>query len=219
MGAVLKEQDDTEGELKEIAESLGLDGLDANGLDEVDRQLYLWERSLADWTSLNADHHTAIATVERREQGLEAAAGRVELSQATLIVVEDEWKAWLKERDLSDTFLPETMVEFRGQVESSLLQLGQVGNMRHRVAAIEEDIRQYTSLVEPLAAKYAALPDSKETTNVAAKADSLIARQSAAHDKMNLRKRAEEEARQAEEVYKRHAGRLKKAQADLAELR
>ncbi|MCH9009792.1 MAG: AAA family ATPase, partial [Chloroflexi bacterium] len=188
--AALKEQNFTEEELREIAESLGLDGLDAVGLDEAERQLDLTERSFADWTSLNTDHHAAIATVERRERGLETAAGRAELSEAALATSEDQWKAWLKKRDLPDTFLPETMVEFRGQVESALLEQRQVKQMRHRVEAIEEDIRQYTSDVEPLAAKYAALPDSKETASIAAKADSLIARHAAAHDKMNLRKRA-----------------------------
>ena len=215
VSTALKEQHIAEEEFSELAKSLALDGLDAVGLDEAETQLDRAERTLTAWTYLNDTHKEAISSVERREKTLEEAAGRVEISEAALTVVEDEWKAWLTGRDLPDTFIPETMIEFRVNVENALLELRRVKEMRHRVEAIEEDIRQYTSRVDPLAAKYTVLPDS---ANVAAKADSLIARHSAARDKINLRKRAEEEAVQAEEVYERYAARSKKASADLTEL-
>ena len=201
--------------LEDAADFFGLDISDAAGLDDAAAHVDAAERSLNARSRLQEATDSATANVAARELQAEVAALEVSAANKELGRVEDEWREWLRQLDLNDTFMPETMVDFRGQVDSAKVELRRVVAARSRVAAVEKDIFEYSRLAEPLAEKYAVGTPADDAGQIAAVADALHERFERARSGVTLRDSARREADNARTRHKRRLGQVQEAEEAL----
>lgn len=203
-----QEESQAEELLLEAAAVLELGLPDASTLDDVEAQLLSMDRTHSSWSALNDNLDEATKTLRRQERRVKDATEAVNGADSELGQEEKEWRKWLEERDLPETFTPETMVDFLSQVESALIELNQVKDRRHRVDAIEVDIGEYREQVEPLAKKYSISISSSDPAHLAAAADSLIDRFDQAREEVTRREQAGEQAHEAMQQHERRETRL-----------
>ena len=204
--------------LAEAAASFGPDISDAAGLDDAAAQVDAAERSLNARGRLQEALESATAIAATRERQAEEAGLAVTAAEKELRRVEDEWREWLNQRDLTETFMPETMVDFRGQVDSAKVELRRVVAMRLRVAAIEKDILEYRCLVEPLAKKYSVGTPAGDAGQIAAVADALYERFNQARIGVTLRDSARKDADGAKTRQEGRARQVEEADSQLRDL-
>ena len=109
-------------------------------------------RRLSVWESIQQRLAAAIEARQQQERRVENATQAQAAAQEGLEAARMEWQSWLAGRGLAETLTPETMVEFRGHVETARVALGcEVRAMRRRIEAIEHDIDEYKVLLVPLA--------------------------------------------------------------------
>ena len=137
--------------LREAAVMLGLDLPDAVALDDVESGLAASDTALRLWESIQQRLAAAIEARQQQERRVENATQAQAAAQEGLEAARMEWQSWLAGRGLAETLTPETMVEFRGHVETARVALGEVRAMRRRIEAIEHDIDEYKVLLVPLA--------------------------------------------------------------------
>jgi uncharacterized protein YhaN len=110
------------------------------------------------------------------------------------------------------------MIEFLGRVDTARAKLEQVRQMRHRVAAIQKDIDDYSDLVQPLARKHGVKPEDESHRGIGAMADTLIEKldtvRNLAQQRDEARRQLEEHQRQLEQ--REH--RWREAEATLSDL-
>jgi uncharacterized protein YhaN len=210
--------EESEANLAADAAPLGADIPDAGGLDDVEARLDAAERSLNTRGSLQEALKSATATVATRERRAEEASLAVTAAEEELVRVEDEWREWLRQRGLTDTFMPETMVDFRGQVDSAKVELRAVVAQRSRVAAIEKDILEYQGLVESLAERYQAGALSDDPGRTATVADGINARFERARSGVTLRDSGRKEADQAKARQEGRKRRVEEVDVQLKDL-
>ena len=162
--------------LVDAAQPLGIyDTPNSALLDNAETGLESAEAELTIWDQSNERAEEAERLLKSQEQRAEEAAER----ERAAVYANDEsrqrWREWLVQRGLSETFNPDTMIEFMGRTEAIRARLEQVRQMRHRVKAIEVDTLQYFELVQPVATKYGVALDSAGQQRVMAVADTLIA--------------------------------------------
>lgn len=138
----------------------------------------------------------------------EHSAGETALSEAR-----EEWTAWLKGNGLVEEFDPDTALEFMARVETTRTTMGEVRRMRSRIAAIEKDISEFRELVASPAQTIGL--DPGDASQVAAAADSLIARLDQARQDFSRLATAEEQREEAQRALERQTQRLESVQEEL----
>lgn len=198
-------EDETAAEdnLRETSSPLGLDLPDAADLDNFEAQLEVDEKLLGSWETLKERLNGSKASVQRQERRLETETKTLEEADSNFAQAEEEWRTWLSSLDLPPSFTPETMVEFRGQIETALTQLNQVKDRRQRVHAIEVDIQEYQELVSPLATQYSLPVSTDDTGQVAVAANLLIGRFEEARNLVSQREIAVKQTQQVKQTFER----------------
>ena len=162
--------------LVEAAQPLGIDHTPNSALlDNAETRLGSAEAELTAWNQANERADESERLMKSQEQRVEEAVEREKAVAAADTDARHQWREWLMQRGLSETFNPDTMIEFMGRTESIRARLEQVRQMRHRVRAIEVDTLQYFELVQPVASKYGIALGSGDHRRVMAAADTLIA--------------------------------------------
>ena len=161
--------------LVEAASSLNLKGVPtADALDNVEARLQAAATALVTWTEANDRLAEANNALKFQEQ-LWATAVQDNKSAATSAhESQQEWWEWLRKLGVDGSFTPETVMEFTGRIATASARLDQVRQMRHRVRAIEVDIKQYQDLVRPLAVKYSVDLDVNSNSRIMVVADILV---------------------------------------------
>lgn len=212
-------EDETEAteRLQESSSPLELDLPDAAELDNFEAQLELNQNLLGSWEALSQRLKESIANVQRQERRLEAESKALEDAESNLARSTEDWKAWLSRVDLPRSFTPETMVMFRGQVDTALEGLNGVKDRRQRVEAIKVDIREYQELVSPLAKQYA-LPVSAAEGQIAVAATLLKDRLEEAKNQATQRDAAVKHAQEARQTHERRKKQWEESQQHLSDL-
>jgi uncharacterized protein YhaN len=205
-------ESEAEAALKEAAEPLGLSLPDAVALDAVEGELDSVSEALRVWEALRQRLADATQAVQQQQRRTDDAAQARESAQEGLEVVQGDWRTWLVDRGLAGTLTPETMVEFRGSVETARVALGEVRTMRSRIKAIEHDIDEYRELTVPLADTFGTPIGTEAPGELAAAADALIARYVAAGVSVNQRDVAREDAESVGQRVRRLEMRLEEYQ-------
>ena len=212
------EESEAEQYLREAAAVLVLDLPDAVALDDVESALGASEMVLHAWESVQQRFSDAFGAQQQQERRVENANRALVVAQEGLEAARIEWQTWLADRGLAKTLTPETMVEFRGSVETARVSLGEVRTMRLRINAIENDIDEYKELVGPLADMFEIPIRTKEPRELASAADILIERYDVVHESVNRRDIARDEAEIIGQQLRLREQRLKEHQDDLAQL-
>ena len=205
--------------LREAASVLALGLPDAVALDDVASELGASDTTLRVWESIQQRLAEAIEARQQQERRVENATHAQVAAQEGLEAARMEWRTWLIDRGLAETLTPETMVEFRGRVETARVALeGEVRTMRRRIAAIEHDIDEYRESVVPLANTFGIPIETEEPRRLASAADGLIARYDVVHESVNRRAIARNEAEIIGQQIQQLEKRLNEYQEVLAQL-
>ena len=129
-----------------------------------------------------------------------------------------EWRGWLRQRGLNESFTPEALLAFLARVEIAHTSRTETRRMRSRVAAIEAAIDQFRDQVRPLAEAHGITLDTADQLQLAAAADTLINRLEEVQRQVSERQQTRRQKAQLQHRLKQWEQRLKTARRDVAAL-
>ena len=172
----------------------------------------------AEYARLSRELANAIELTKQRKDRTERSGKAVELAKSALESIESEWRQWLAERGLRETFLPENVVEVRSKIELGLTQRSDVRSWQQRIDAIQGRIVEYTTTVEPLASEFAVAFDDNDPRIVAAAADRLFELHVEVERKVGEQKGAKADLEKAKRGLKERKTVLDEAEEEMKEL-
>ena len=205
-------------EMAQEAAPLGLDQIDEASLLTLEEWNDEEERRLNERTRLTEAFEAAEDLAKQRQARAEESAVVVKDADQQLHAAQREWKAWLTDRGLLDTFTPETAEVLQRQVELGRSRLGDVRSWQQRIKAIEKDIEEYVAAVEPLASAFDVTFERNDPRTVAAAADRLVEMLEDVRQSVSKREGAEAELEEAELQLGERKNVLEKAGEELAQL-
>lgn len=167
---------------------------------------------------LSRAHDDARELARQRESRVEKCKKAVEEAERSVASIQREWRQWLADRNLRETFLPETVGELRGKVELGRTQLLGLRSHRERIDAIQNDIDSYIELAASLASDFGVPFDRNDSNSVAAAADSLVEMYSSVERGVSDRTAAKADLKKAERQLKERERDLQKAREELKDL-
>ena len=205
--------------LAAAARNLGLnDEVDAAVLDSVDENLGLARSALEARNTANAQLDDATRREKSQKRKLEIAIDEHETAQAVARDLHGEWTHWLRERGLNETLTPEAMAAFLARVDTARGALAATKQMRSRVSAIGDDIKEFQQLVEPLAGRHNLPLDTNDHGQLSRVADELIRRLDAVQTAFDERERSQEQVEEVKEQLEGRERRLLSVQGEMSEL-
>ena len=165
---------DLQDKLDDEASALGIDGLDRDSLNEAEQALDTEQARLNEWVTLTMALEEAKGRAERLTARRDASEQAVENALSALESTDDQWKRWLAESGLHQSFSPDSIEELRRLVDLGRTHHKGVVEMEKRIEAIATDIREFTEFVQSLAAAYGFDLDTANHARVGAVADDLI---------------------------------------------
>ena len=188
---------------------------DGAGLDSVEARLVSIGTQIGAWDAANNRLEEASRREHSQEQRLADAVKAHEDASASHQEAREEWRQWLRERQLDETLTPEGMTSFLANVDAVRGVLGETRRMRARVAAIEKDIEEFRQKVEPLAVSHAIPLAAANWGQLATAADMLISRLERARDVQSRRQAAIEQREADRRAVDDREQRLLAAQQEL----
>lgn len=183
--------------LEQEAAPLGLETIDETSLIAAEGSLDDHQERIHQWDRLSKDLGVAKSLAEQRKSRTGRSREAVEEAKRAIESVETEWRQWLAERGLRETFLPETVGELRGKVENGLNQLHDLKSQRQRIDAIQKDIDDYVAVAAPLASDFGIALDRNDPRSVAAAVESLVGLYAEAEEKIRERTAAQADLEEA----------------------
>ena len=205
--------------LLESAAALGLEGQpNTSALDSADAHLESARNALDAWNAANARVEESARREKLQKQRLEEAVREQEAAKVSAQEAQQEWRQWLRERELDETLTVDTMTTFLARVETARASLAEARRMRDRVAAIERDIEEVREQVEPLTINHGIPLDPEDRRQLAEVADRLIKKLEEAQTGHASRERAKEEREETQRLLDRQEQRLQFVEQELAAL-
>ncbi len=193
-------------DLSEHASLLGINTIDLHSLVEIEESLNVEESRMNELDQLATSLDEMKKRVVRREARCDDSKQALDGAERTFETAKDEWRTWLRERGLMETFSPENIEVLRGLVDLGRSHYTKVTQMEDRIAAIHTDIEQFIDLVHSLTSAYGFKFDPQDWPGVAVTADELIDLHTSVLEKERKRKDSQDELAGAK---KELAGRKK----------
>ena len=203
--------------LVEVVQPLAIDVhlINTAELDNADARLDSTATTLSQWNKANDQVQEAQRLLKSQKQRAEMVTQQLEAVTVSEGKARQEWQSWLEQHGLSGSFTPDTVIEFKGRVETTRARLEQVREMRHRVRAIEQDIDEFRAQVEPLAVAHAMPLDPEDRGQLAGVADELISSLDQVQTSIVHRKQAKEQEEEIRGRLERQEQRLQLVQQEL----
>ena len=199
--------------------ALDLDRLpDAAVLDSAEARLEAARNALDAWSAANPQIGNASRRGKSQEQRVETTGREHEAATETAREAQQEWRQWLGERRLDETLTADAMSTFIARVETARSSLSEAQRMRDRVAAIENDIREFRDQVEPLAARHDLPLDPNDQRQLARVADELIQRLDRAQTAVSQREQARAQEDEDLQLLESRERRLQSVEEELVAL-
>ncbi|MCE2439793.1 MAG: AAA family ATPase [Candidatus Latescibacteria bacterium] len=195
-------------DLSEHASLFGIDSIDLHSLEAIEDSLNVEESRLNELDQLEKSLDEIKSRVVRREARYDDSKQELNEAECRFRTIEDEWRTWLRERGLLETFSPENIEVLRGLVDLGRTHYTKVTQMKDRIAAILTDIRQFIELVHPLATAHGFEIDRNDWAGVADTADELIELHASVQDESRKRDDALDELRAFREEFAGRKDRL-----------
>ena len=207
-----------ESKLNETVGHLGMEEINELALISAEGSLDAEASKLVEWDSLSRTLREASELTTQRKARKALSQEAVEQASDHLKARNSEWRQWLTDRGLLDTFTPETADALQRQVELGRSRLGDVRSWQQRIKAIEVDIEEYVEAVEPLATAFDVTFDRSDPSTVAAAADRLVTLYEDVRESVRSRESAEAELGEAELQLEVRKSDLEKAEEELGQL-
>ncbi len=157
-------------------------------------------------------------SLKRHEQTVATTAEEERSTAEALAEMQAQWRGWLRERGLSETFTPDTMLEFLVRMDAARTSLAEARRMCARVEAIKRDIEEFREQVEPLAVRHGIRLDAEDKSQLAEVADDLIKRLEEARTRHAHRELAKQHEDETRRLLERQEQRVQSVQEELAAL-
>ena len=204
--------------LSELASQLDIESPDAEALIAAEDALDTAQAALAERNRLAEVLRGAEETLEQRKARRVELAASVKSIRGALESAESDWRAWLTQRSLLDSFSPENIEVLRGLVDLGRTRHADVTSMEQRIAAIRTDIQEFLDILTPLSVAHGfeLLPD--DHPRAAAVADDLIELHQQVSDQSRAKADAQNDLRAARKDLKERERNLKKIQQEIDDL-
>ena len=160
--------------LQADADALSLATVNSDTLLEAEEGLDAANAGLREWRQLETVLVQATERVERQTQRRDDAQQAVQDAQAALEAKQQAWQAWLQQRGLLSTFLPDSIQELRTLVDLARTHHREVVDMGNRIAAIQTDIDEFIAMARPLAEDHGFAAEWSDYPRVAGVSDDII---------------------------------------------
>ncbi len=201
--------------LKQDAAPLGLGTINESSLSAAEDSLDDQKARIDEWGRLRKALDSAKNLTEQRKSRAKMSREDVEEAERSLESIEGEWRKWLTNRGLRETFLPETVVELRGKVELGLNELRNLESLRQRIDAIQKDIDDYVAIAAPPASDFDVAFDQNDLQTIAAAAESLVSLYTNVEEKVRERTAAQAGLAKAERRLQERKNDLRRAEEEL----
>ena len=159
-----------------------------------------------------------LARLRQQEKAVLAASDEHGSASCELEDRQSEWRGWLGERGLNESFSPDALLQFLARAETVRARRTETRRMRQRVSAIAMDIDQFRGQVAPLTRKHGVTLDTADPIQLATAADTLIGRLEEARTQVSEREQALQQENQQRQRLEQLEQRRKLAAEDFAEL-
>ena len=201
------------------ATALGLRGQpDAAALDSAEARLSLARDALEAQTAGNTRLEDALRRERLQERRLEEAVKGHESSESSAQQTHQEWRQWLHEHGLDETLTPDAVTALLARIQTARGALEETRRMRDRVDAIDDDIKEFRDLVDPLAQRHDLPLDPADHRQLAIVSDELIRRLDATQTAFSDRARATGQAEEDRQQLEGRERRLQLVEEELAAL-
>ena len=137
--------------LVEAAGPLTIDNLTDSALDAVEAHLSHSEKILSSWNEAHGRVIDAQRALKSQELKTNEASKKAKTSSESESKTQSQWLDWLGQQGLSDTLIPDTVIELIGRIKATRSILKQVNDMEQRIRNSSGDIEDYLALVQQLA--------------------------------------------------------------------
>ena len=186
-----------ESELAQFGQSLGFEVTETS-LSDAEEELEGEANRIQAHAQLAANVNREAGIKETRKKRLEDAERKLETASERQREASGAWQTWLRSRELSDRFTPDSVDLLAGQIARARDQLGTVRNWEQRVEAIRQDLTEHYQAVEPHASALGIRVEADDHRSVDAAADRLIDLLGEARDTERDRKSLEDRLRERE---------------------
>ena len=204
--------------LKQEAAPLGLETIDEPSLIAVECALDEEQTRVHEWARLSEDLDDAKDLTKQRKRKRAQSLEAVKRARSAFGAVESEWRHWLADRSLRETFSPETVVELQGKVELGLTQLRGQRSWSQRRNAIQKAIDDYAAIAETLASEFGVAFDRNDHRTIAAAVDSLIELHTKVEKTVSKRTAAKDDLKKAERQLKERERNRREAEKEMKDL-
>ena len=206
-------------DLERDAAPLELSGTTIEALSEAERRLGTEEQRIADRERLAENLRTVERRIDQRERHLREAEDAFDNANKRLEDAGERWRGWLRDRNLHETFAPQTAGELRERVNLGRTQLQNVREWQdHRIGGIRQDIDRYIGDVEPLASAFGFALDTGNPSDAAVVADRLSELYERVREQERARSNANERLSEAEEMLAQRRRERDQAENQMKEL-
>ena len=185
-------------------------------LDAAEARLSSSEKALSAWKEAHGRVMDAQRALESQKLKTNEASRKAKANTESESKAQSQWLDWLGQRGLSDTLVPDTVIELIGRIKEARSILEQMRDMEQRIRDISGDIEEYFALVQQLADKYGLSLDGKDHQKAKSVVDKLAKEFDRAGKLVDLRDDVERQIQQHCPAYDKAIAEEKEAAENLA---
>ena len=202
--------------LVKAADPLTIDNPTDSALDAVETRLSHSEKILSSWSEAHGRVIDAQRALRSQELKTNEASKKAKTSAESESKTQSQWLDWLGQRGLSDTLIPDTVIELIGRIKATRSILKQINDMKQRIRDISRDIEEYLALVQRLAGICGLSLDVKDNQKVKSVVDKIVREFDRADKLVNQRDDVEPQIKQHSLAYDKVSAEEKEMAENLA---
>ena len=202
--------------LAEAAGALDIDDPTDSTLDAAEARLSSSEKALSAWKEAHGRVTDARRALKSQELRTGAASQKAETCAESESKAQSRWLDWLEQRSLSDTLVPDTVIELTDRIKEAKSTLEQIRGMEQRICDIRRDIEEYLAQVQQLADRYGLSLDVRDHHNAKSAVGKIVGEFDRADKLAAQRDDVEYQVRQHGPAYDKAAAEEKAAAENLA---
>ena len=197
--------------LEKEASPLAIDDITGSALDAVEERLYSSEKALSAWKEVHGRVMDARRTLKSQELKTNEASQKAKADAESESKAQSQWRNWLEQHGLSETLVPDTVIELIGRIKEARSILENIKDKEQRIDVISGDIEEYFTLVQQLADKYDLSFDGERHQKARSIIDKLVRELDRADKLVDQRDNVEDQIRQYDKTYDKAVANEKEA--------
>ena len=160
--------------LAKAASPLAINDPTDSALDATEARLSSSEKALSVWKEAHGRVMDAKSALKSQELKTDEASQKAKTSAESESKSQSQWQDWLGQCGLSDTLVPDTVIELIGRIKEAKSALEQIRDKEQQISDISGDIEEYLALVQQMADRYGFSLDVKDHQKAKSVVDKLV---------------------------------------------